>query len=551
MTWTSPELTPWPRPRNCTNGTEITVTSSVHISTGSASSLLQRAVARFAGGIPGWAPPSPVAATSGQVGGIAAVSLLVTVISDDERLWSGVDESYALDVHANGSAVARAPTVYGALHALEAFAQLFEAVPGGGDSGADLLRLRGLPWAIADAPRFAHRGMLVDSSRHFLPLAAIRAHIDAMAMNALNVLHWHLVDFQSFPVQSEALPQLSQGAWSPAQRYTLDELRGVVAYARDRGVRVVAEVDTPGHSASWGRGHPEVVTQCPETVKNGGGGQVALDPSTNKTYEVVAALLQELGGVFTDDLFHLGGDEVRYACWNESAPVRAHMRARGFAPPYDAAAFAQLEAEYEGRLLDVAARALGANRTVVVYQEVLDQGIALPARVVFGVWKRGNGGGAAPAMPINLELQKVVRAGHRAVLANGNGGEWYLNDGFGNGPDRASWDVVYALDPLNGTSLTAAEQARVLGGEASLWGEEIDEGVLQQRAWPRGAAFAERMWTAAGLAPRARTAIAAEVGPRLARQHCKLRQRGILSSPPSPGSCLATAPAPDSAPEEL
>ena len=186
---------------------------------------------------------------------------------------------------------------------------------------------------------------------------------------------------------------------------------------------------------------------------------------------------------------------------------------------------------------------LGANRTIFVYQEVYDNNITLPERIVFGVWKRGNPSGAAPSLPINEEISRIVTAGHRAVLANGNEGEWYLNDGYGNGPVRAQWNDVYKLDPLNGTHLTAVEQSRVLGGEASLWGEEIDGTCLDSKAWPRGAAFAERMWSSADHAPRDSATIIAEVGPRLARQHCKLVQRGIHSAPPSPGSCLAQVPA--------
>ena len=109
--------------------------------------------------------------------------------------------------------------------------------------------------------------MLIDTSRHFLPVDAIKRHVDAMSYNKLNLLHWHLVDFQSFPFVSQSAPKLSHGAYSTRETYTVDDLRDVVQYAKARGVRIMAEIDTPGHSASWGVGYPDIVTSCPHTVK--------------------------------------------------------------------------------------------------------------------------------------------------------------------------------------------------------------------------------------------------------------------------------------------
>ena len=189
------------------------------------------------------------------------------------------------------------------------------------------------------------------------------------------------------------------------------------------------------------------------------------------------------------------------------------------------------------RLLGIAANVLGRNRTIMVYQEIFDNNITLPDNVVFGVWKpglSGNPSGGAHAASIPQEVTSIVKAGHKVVLANGNDGEWYLNGGFGNG-DMSLWPTVYTLDPLNGTDFTPAEAALVIGGEASLWGEEIDGYNLQQKAWPRGAAFAERMWSAQSVDDPV------EAGPRLARVYCRLVARGVRASPIGPGSCYATA----------
>ncbi len=148
------------------------------------------------------------------------------------------------------------------------------------------LIVRGAPWSITDAPRFTHRGVLIDSSRHFLPISVVLDMIDALSYNKLNVLHWHLVrliffllfvllfafntrrcllpvtaqvDAESFAFNSTQAPNFIKGAYSRADVYSPADLEGVVSYARDRGVRVMLEVDTPGHTASWRFGYPNVI----------------------------------------------------------------------------------------------------------------------------------------------------------------------------------------------------------------------------------------------------------------------------------------------------
>jgi hexosaminidase len=532
-TYQSPEMTPWPKPLAVTNGTGALTADDVDISTTSTSAILIRSIQRCQDTITDHSPTSPITGIA-NITSVSTATLTVVVSSDAEELDDTTDESYTLHVGVDGKAIATAPTVFGGLRALETFAQLFEQ--SSGPEGATPLQLRGLPWAITDTPRFRHRGMLIDSARHFLPVDAILAHVDAMAALKLNLLHWHLVDFQSFPVQSEAAPGLGKGAYSSRERYELADLTRVVLYAKDRGVRVMPEIDTPGHTASWRVGYPDIVTACPDTIKAhagcgtwGVGEECAtLDPTNNHTYRVLERLLGELATVFSDSAFHLGGDEVHYACWNESAHIKAYMRAKGYGGD-----FARLEAEYESRLLAIAAKVL-PHRTVMVYQEVFDNNITLPDRVVFGVWKPGQaGGGGAHAASIPQEVSNIVKAGHQVVLANGNNGEWYLNDGFGNG-EMALWPAVYALEPLNGTDLSRDEASLVIGGEASLWGEEINANNLQEKAWPRGAAFAERMWSARSVDDPV------EAAPRLARAYCRLVARGIRASPIGPGSCFAT-----------
>ena len=319
------------------------------------------------------------------------------------------------------------------------------------------------------------------------------------------------------------MPALAQGAWSSQETYSAADVSSIVAYAKDRAVRVMIEVDTPGHSAAWGVGVPDVIPDCPGID----GGRIALDPTRNETYATVEALLGELGTLAPDPFFHLGGDEVRPDCWTASARVQAFMKDHGFTT------IGEVENFYFSKLLgEVVPAALGASRKVVIYQEVFDNNVTLPAAAVIDVWKAGRGkpGDVGYTRPIPEEIAAIVKAGHSVVLANGNDRNWYLNDGWGNSNINPLWSDVWVLDPANGTDalLTPAEQSKILGGEASLWGEEIDGGDLIQRAWPRAAAFAERLWSPRTVAPRTAASLN-EVAPRLARFGCKLKARGLAA----------------------
>ena len=222
-TYQSPELTPWPRPKVFTNGTASLGIANKNLAatTASKSAILKGAIDRLldalgAAGDAPTIPTSPLPALS-KLRSVQNATLEVVVASGSEELSAETDESYTLAVSVDGVAKLSAPTVFGALHGLQSLEQLFELgleFPPVPPATPTAYQLRGLPWEIQDAPRFSHRAMLLDTSRHWLPLDAIKQHIDAMATNKLNVLHWHIVDFQSFPFASVAMPALVKGAYS-------------------------------------------------------------------------------------------------------------------------------------------------------------------------------------------------------------------------------------------------------------------------------------------------------------------------------------------------
>ena len=159
----------------------------------------------------------------------------------------GEDESYTLDVTPQNARL-QAVNISGALRGLATFAQLVTPGPDGFQAPA---------MHIEDRPRFPWRGLMLDVSRHWMPMDVVKRNLDAMAAVKLNVFHWHLSDDQGFRVESRRYPKL-QGAGSDGRFYTQDDIRAIVAYARDRGIRVIPEFDVPAHTQSWFPGYPDL-----------------------------------------------------------------------------------------------------------------------------------------------------------------------------------------------------------------------------------------------------------------------------------------------------
>jgi len=199
--------------------------------------------------------------------------------------------------------------VYGVLRGLESFSQLVRF-----NFDKEEYEVANGPWKIDDSPRFPHRGLMIDTARHFETLPSIRGIIDSLTYAKLNVLHWHMSDSQSFPFQSKSHPLLWKGAWSDQERYTQADVASIVEYARLRGVRVMVEFDMPGHAAAWCIGYPQICpsTSCPQP----------LNVANNFTFKLISDLLMECTGgktstpgkpygLFPSNMIHLGGDEVR------------------------------------------------------------------------------------------------------------------------------------------------------------------------------------------------------------------------------------------------
>jgi hexosaminidase len=367
------------------------------------------------------------------------------------------DESYLLTIDPAG-ALLKAPDPLGVLRGLETLQQLL---------AVDAQGFHFPAVAIEDAPRFKWRGLLIDVCRHWMPLEVVLRNLDAMAAVKLNVLHWHLSEDQGFRVESKKYPRLHE-LGSDGHYYTQAEIRAVVDYARNRGIRVIPEFDMPGHATAWFVGYPELSSAAGpfEIERHYGIFKPAMDPTRETTYKFLDGFIGEMAGLFPDPLFHIGGDEVEGHAWTESASIQAFLKARGLKSNED------LQAYFNKRVQAILKK---HGKRMVGWDEILRED--LPRDIVVQSWRGQE------------SLARAARLGFAGILSNG-----YYIDLMGSAASH------HAVDPLGkeAASLNDAEKALVLGGEACMWAELVSPETVDSRIWPRMAAIAERFWSPAG-----------------------------------------------------
>jgi hexosaminidase len=481
----------------------LNVDSSFKFTQKSSSGLLNRAIERYEALL---AVPS-----KGQRGDLTSCVVEATDVSED-GLDLHVDESYTLNVAEDGGCSISATTVWGALRGLETFTQLLKR--GAATSQAQSTRkqpvtskhgdedgnvfLEYAPAVVKDFARFSHRGVMIDSSRHYLPLDAIRLLIDTLPASKFNVLHWHTVDAQSFPLALPSVPDLAKGAYSEALTYSAEDLASIRDYAWDRGVRIVYEVDVPGHAASWTAGYPQIMADC--FVKYSYNiNDFALNPTLDETYTVLNSVLGDIAAATGTKYLHIGGDEVVYGCWNNDTSIVNWMAEKGYSGDQTLGYFVE---KADGLIFD-----LGA--TPVHWEEVFTAGIRPDPRAIFQVWTEQS------------KIQAIVAAKYNVVASPSD--VWYLDHA------ENTWDVMYNYDPTVG--LSAEEAGYILGGETAMWGEQVDASNLIQKIYPRASAVAERLWSAQDVTDQD------YAKQRLLVQRCRLLARGFNAAPIEPGYC--------------
>ena len=227
------------------------------------------------------------------------------------------DESYLLRISSNGILL-RASGPKGVLHGFETILQLVD------NSNGKVV----LPTVrIEDAPRYPWRGLMIDVCRHWIPKDVLLRNIDAMAAMKMNVLHWHLTDYQAFRIESKVFPKL-QEMGSSGHFYTQSDVREVIQYAYDRGIRVVPEFDLPGHSTSWFAGYPELASAPGPYVPDTAYGVLypVMDPTKELVYDFLDLFFGEMASLFPDPYIHIGGDEVNSKQWDNNRDIQAFIK---------------------------------------------------------------------------------------------------------------------------------------------------------------------------------------------------------------------------------
>ncbi|MBI3697183.1 MAG: family 20 glycosylhydrolase [Acidobacteria bacterium] len=364
------------------------------------------------------------------------------------------DESYRLKVTATGARL-DAPTPVGLLRGIETFLQLVEVDRDGFTASAV---------EIQDQPRFPWRGLLLDVARHWMPLPVLKRNLDAMAAVKLNVLHLHLSDDQGFRIESVKFPKLHQRG-SDGSYFTQQQIRELIAYARDRGIRVVPEFDMPGHATSWLVGYPELASlPGPYQIERAWGiFDACLDPTREEVFEFLDVFIGEMAALFPDGYFHTGGDEVSGKWWETDTRIEVFRRERTLGGHQD------LQAYFTRRVQAIVSK---HGKTMVGWDEVLRPD--LPKDIVVQSW-RGQ-----------KSLVEAVRQGYPSILSHG----YYLDH-------IRPAAFHYRVDPLENeaAALTAGQKSRILGAEACMWAEYVTAENVDSRIWPRAAAIAERLWS--------------------------------------------------------
>jgi hexosaminidase len=366
----------------------------------------------------------------------------------------GEDESYTLEVTTSGAKLTAANSL-GVLRGLQTFLQLVGVTPDGFTVPAV---------AIKDQPRFAWRGLLIDVGRHFIPADVLKRNLDGMEAVKMNVLHLHLSDNQGFRVESKKFPKLHE-LGSDGFYYTQVEIRDVISYARDRGIRILPEFDMPGHSTSFFVGYPEIASGPGPYALDRKWGVLdpAMNPTEEETYKFLDGFIGEMAKLFPDQYFHIGGDEVNGKEWDANPKIQEYKKS------HNLKSNEELQSVFSQRVQKIVNK---HGKTVVGWDEIFVSGV--PKDIMIHSWRGPK------------SLAAAAQQGYHGILSNG----YYLDLG---------WTTArhYAVDPMSGAAATLTDDQKklILGGESAMWSEYVGPENIDSRIWPRNAAIAERLWS--------------------------------------------------------
>ncbi|MFZ1292245.1 MAG: family 20 glycosylhydrolase [Melioribacteraceae bacterium] len=378
------------------------------------------------------------------------------VIFEIDRIGSvklNEDESYEILISTEKVKI-YANNDIGAIRAVETLNQLLQA----DENGYYFPAVK-----INDSPRFPWRGLMIDVSRHFMPVNVIKRNLDGMATVKLNVLHLHLSDDQGFRVESKIFPKLTEFG-SDGDFYTQEQIKEILHYANDLGIRVMPEIDVPSHTTAILTAYPELAS-LPLDYKierKWGVMDPTLNPTLNETYEFLDKLFKEMSELFEDEYFHIGGDENNGNQWNANPEIQKFMKENNLQDNH------ALQGYFNNRLLTILTK---YEKKMVGWDEIFHP--SMPTNIVIQSWRGKEA------------LIESAKKGYQTILSN----DYYIDL-------IQPTDFHYLNDPIPAdVSLTDNQKKFILGGEATMWSEMISAETMDSRIWPRTAAIAERFWS--------------------------------------------------------
>ncbi|EMD39645.1 glycoside hydrolase family 20 protein [Gelatoporia subvermispora B] len=520
----SPAAALWPQPRNITTGSTalrlsplFTISlSSIH---GAPSDLVE-AVARAEtyartdnlGRLVVGRGSSDVAAYQhAKTLSVLELSLsqgakVQSITTEAQKPLEERDEAYTLSIPSDGStAKLTASSTLGLFHGLTTFGQLWY-------ENAGTIYTLSTPVDIEDSPAYPYRGLMLDTARNFFPVSDIYRTLDAMSMVKINTFHWHVVDSQSFPLEVPGFTDLAEkGAYDPTMVYTATDVKNIVAYAGARGIDVMVEIDTPGHTAIISQAHPEFVA-CAQSspwstfANEPPAGQLRFaDPNVT---QFTTELLHAVAEMFPGTMLSTGGDELNIPCYDADTETQSLLQSSG--QTLEEALNVYVQAEQK--------TLASVGKTPAVWEEmVLVQNVTLSPDTLVLVWISSD------------DVKAVAQAGFKIIHSASDyfyldcgGGGWVGDNPSGNSwcDPMKTWQLSYTFDPV--ANLTADEAKLVMGGQHLLWTEQSGPENLDPIVWPRAASSAELFWSGPG--GNVTSAL-----PRLHDVSFRMRQRGVNS----------------------
>ncbi|KAL0064301.1 Glucosamine-6-phosphate isomerase (Glucosamine-6-phosphate deaminase) (GNPDA) (GlcN6P deaminase) [Marasmius tenuissimus] len=434
-------------------------------------------------------------------------------------------EEYTLDIPADGSAATlKAKSTLGLYRGLTTFQQLWYFWDG-------TTYTVQAPVHISDSPKYPYRGLMLDTARNYFPVQDIKRTLDAMSLVKMNAFHWHVVDSQSFPLQVPGFMELAEkGAYSSSAVYTQQDVKDIVSYAAARGIDVIAEIDTPGHTTVIGNAYPQHIAcngkrPWANYANEPPAGQLRL--ASPATVNFTASLIDAASSLFPSKFFSTGGDEVNQRCYNEDPETQQSLKTSG----------KTLEQALDGFVRATHDALHKRGKTAAVWQEMaLEHQIGLRNDTVVFVWISSD-----DAKAVAKKGFRFVHAASDYFYLDCGAGEWIGDNGGANSwcDPFKTWQKSYSFDPT--ANLTQAEAKLVLGGQHLLWTEQSGPQNLDSIVWPRAASSAELFWSGPG-------GNVSEALPRLHDVGFRLNQRGVgaihlqpLYCALRPGVCDLTA----------